>query len=107
MKTLVIALLLLVVGTGTAFAECAWVLWRARPEMVWQRWDRGGQEAIIALFLPLSLRAPIVTRTPKQRERNPHGRQDRANDNLTGRRSPQSITLAGHAGAQDGLVCRR
>ena len=27
MKTLLVALLLLVVGTGTAFAECAWVLW--------------------------------------------------------------------------------
>ena len=27
MKTLLVALLLFVVGTGTAFAECAWVLW--------------------------------------------------------------------------------
>ncbi len=27
MKTLLVALLLLVVGTGTASAECAWVLW--------------------------------------------------------------------------------
>ena len=27
MKALLVALLLLVVGTGTAFAECAWVLW--------------------------------------------------------------------------------
>ena len=30
MKTLLVALLLLVVGTGTAFAECAWVLWGAQ-----------------------------------------------------------------------------
>ena len=27
MKTLLVALLVFVVGTGTAFAECAWVLW--------------------------------------------------------------------------------
>ena len=27
MKTLLVALLLLIVGTGTAFAECAWVVW--------------------------------------------------------------------------------
>lgn len=28
MKTLLVALLLLVIGTGTAYAECAWVLWQ-------------------------------------------------------------------------------
>ncbi len=28
MKSLFITLLLLVVGTGTAYAECAWVLWK-------------------------------------------------------------------------------
>jgi len=29
MKTLLVTLLLLVVGTSTTFAECAWVLWEA------------------------------------------------------------------------------
>ncbi len=33
MKTLLVALLLLVVGTGTAFAECAWVLWVEYTDM--------------------------------------------------------------------------
>jgi len=33
MKTLlVLAVLLLVLGTGTAYAECAWVLWRRSVE---------------------------------------------------------------------------
>ncbi len=33
MKTLLAALLLLVVGTGTAFAECAWVLWQQQGKL--------------------------------------------------------------------------
>ncbi len=33
MKTLLVALLLLVVGTGTASAECAWVLWTETQAM--------------------------------------------------------------------------
>ncbi len=42
MKTLLVALLLLAVGAGTAFAECAWVLWSellvtgAAPLKEWQ-----------------------------------------------------------------------
>ncbi len=32
MKTLLVALLILVVGTGTAYAECAWVLWAIRAQ---------------------------------------------------------------------------
>ncbi len=43
MKTLLVALLLLVVGTGTASAECAWVLWNGLKggdgAMRWQRFD--------------------------------------------------------------------
>ncbi len=38
MKTLLVALLILVVGTGTASAECAWVLWLGipgPPEALW------------------------------------------------------------------------
>jgi len=31
MKTFLVALLILVVGTGTASAECAWVLWEENP----------------------------------------------------------------------------
>jgi hypothetical protein len=34
MKTLLVVLLLLVVGTGTAFAECAWALWLHQISMV-------------------------------------------------------------------------
>ncbi len=46
MKTLLIALLLLVVGTGTAFAESAWVLWSRIADTTqddrWLDWTHGG-----------------------------------------------------------------
>ena len=38
MKTMLVALLLLAVGTGTAFGECAWVVWSIWPGVDEDKW---------------------------------------------------------------------
>lgn len=49
MKTLLVALLLLVVGIGPAFAECAWVLWE---ETLWLNPGVSASESFGMVFLP-------------------------------------------------------